>query len=173
VERGGEAIDVATQISSPAIARVAPLVAALWIAQGAFAAVAIPDADRLRALHEKVMQAHRHGNVELLLEDEAADYVVANRGEVTRPTLDDRRRRLGGYLSRTSFREYRDVIEPVVTVSNDGTLAWVIVQVKASGTQTTDAGQKEPIEFVSAWIELYQKKDGRWWRVGNVSNFKP
>ena len=152
--------------------KVASVVAGLWLAQGACAAVAVTDVDRLRALHEKVMQAHRRGDVELLLQDEAPDYVVANRGEVTRPTLDDRRRRLGAYLGRTSFHEYRDVVEPVVTVSDDGTLAWVVVQVQARGMQTADAGKKGPVEFVSAWIELYQKRDGRWWRVGNVSNFR-
>jgi hypothetical protein len=30
----------------------------------------------------------------------------------------------------------------------------------------------QPLEFISAWIELYEKRDGRWWRIGNVSNFK-
>jgi len=32
--------------------------------------------------------------------------------------------------------------------------------------------QKTPVGFVSAWIELYEKRKGRWYRVGNVSNFK-
>jgi hypothetical protein len=154
------------------LCKVAFVVAALWLAQGTVAADTVADADRLRALHEKVMEAHREGNVELLLEDEATDCVVAGRGEVTRPSLDERRRRLGPYLGRTSFQEYRDVIKPVVTVSKDGTLGWVVVQVQARGMQTADAGKKEPVEFVSAWIELYQKTDGRWWRVGNVSNFR-
>lgn len=131
------------------------------------------DLDLLRALHEKVMDAHRQSNVELLLEDEAADYYVANRGEVTRPSLDERRAALGSYLRRTTFQEYRDVSEPVVRVSSDRTLGWVIVQVQASGVQTTLEGQKKSLEFVSAWIELYEKRDGRWFRVGNVSNFKP
>jgi hypothetical protein len=153
--------------------RVPAVVAVVWLSHGALTAVTVTDGDQLRALHEKVMQAHRQSAVELLLEDEAADYIVANRGEVSRPTLDERRRRLGAYLGRTSFQQYRDLVEPVVTVSNDGTLAWVIVQVQARGTQTVEDGREEPIEFVSAWIELYQKKDGRWWRVGNASNFKP
>ena len=132
----------------------------------------VSDVDQLRALHEKVMRAHRQSDVGLLLEDEAPDYVVGNRGEVTRPTLDDRRRRLGAYLGRTVFQEYRDLVEPVVSVSQDGTLGWVVVQVQARGAQASDAGVKEPVEFVSAWIELYQKKNGKWWRVGSLSNFK-
>ena len=94
------------------------IVAAQW-GSTAFAAT---DLEMLRALHEKVMVAHRQSKVELLLEDEAADYVVAGRGEVTHPSLADRKERLGSYLGQTKFEVYRDLIEPVVTVSGDGTL---------------------------------------------------
>jgi hypothetical protein len=136
-------------------------------------AFAATDADTLRALHEKVMRAHRQGDVELILQDEAADYVVASRGEVLRPTLEERRQRLGPYLRSTTFQEYRDLTAPIVTVARNGTLGWVIVQVQARGTRKNAAGVAEPLEFVSAWIELYEKRRGRWYRVGNVSNFKP
>lgn len=151
------------------------VVLALWLLLAltclpAFAATA---ADELLALHQKVLRAHRESRVELLMEDEAADYVVANRGEITRPTLAERRERFGKYFGGTVFSEYRDMAEPVVTTSVDGTLGWVVVQVKAQGVQATPSGAKEPLEFVSAWIELYQKRQGRWWRTGNVSNFKP
>ncbi|MGH9868740.1 MAG: hypothetical protein ACREAA_11330 [Candidatus Polarisedimenticolia bacterium] len=142
------------------------LAAALSLAQST-------DAGLLRELHEKVMRAHRLSDVELLLKDESADYVVANRGEISRPTLQERRERLGPYLRSTVFEEYRDLTDPVVKVSGDGTLGWVIVQVEARGSQTNAEGGKTPLEFVSAWIELYEKRDGRWLRVGNVSNFKP
>jgi hypothetical protein len=118
------------------------------------------------------MQAHRQSDVDILLEDEAADYVVVSRGAVTRPTLDERRERLGSHLRSTTFQEYRDVADPQVTVSSDGTLGWVIVQVQAKGLQKSPGGGNEPLEFVSAWIELYEMRDGRWFRVGNASNFK-
>jgi len=131
------------------------------------------DADLLRALHEKVLRAHRSSDVELILEDEPEDYVVAGRGEITRPTRDERRTRMGAYLSSTKFEEYRDLVEPIVTVSADGTLGWVVVQVQARGVQTPKPGETQPLQFVSAWIELYAKREGRWYRVGNVSNFKP
>jgi threonine/homoserine/homoserine lactone efflux protein len=133
----------------------------------------LADAARLRELHEKVMRAHRTSDVELLMEDEAVDSVVGNRGAVTHPTRDERRARFGPYLESTAFDVYRDRITPEVRVSADGTLGWVIVQVEARGVQTTPAGAKEPLAFVSAWIELYEKRDGRWWRSGNVSSFAP
>jgi len=130
------------------------------------------DVEQLRALHEKTLRAHRESRVELLLEDQAADMVIVNRGAVSRPSLDERRASFGAYFGRTAFSEYRDLVEPIVTVSSDGSLGWVIVQIGAKGIQTED-GRKKPIEFVSAWVELYQKRDGRWYGVGNVSNFKP
>ncbi len=147
----------------------------IWIAALALGAApvwALSDAEQLRALHAKVLRAHLESSVDLLLEDEAADYIVAGRGQVTQPSLADRRARLGRYLERTTFRSYRDLLAPLVTLSADATLGWVVVQVEARGAQKTPGGPAEPVEFVSAWIELYAKRNGRWYRVGNVSNFK-
>jgi hypothetical protein len=138
--------------------------AVVCLALGAGPARAATDVESLKALHEKVLRAHRAGDVEILFEDEGAGYVVANRGEVTRPTREERRSWLGPYLRSTTFEEYADVTEPVVKVSGDGTLGC---------TQAATGGEKRPLAFESAWIELYEKRDGRWYRVGNVSNFKP
>jgi len=153
---------------------VAPILVTLWLVPVASPAVAPAntDADLLRALHEKVLRAHRQGNAELIVEDEAPDYVQGNRGEIKRPTLQERSARFRDYLGSTRFEVYRDVVEPIVRVSSDGTLGWVIVQVEARGVQTKPGGPSEPLEFVSAWIELYERREGRWYRVGNLSNFK-
>lgn len=125
----------------------------------------------LLSLHRDVLEGHLHSDARWLA-SELDDYVVANRGEITRPTLEDRRKRFGGYLGATRFSSYRDLVPPVATVSKDGTLGWVICQVAAEGTQSSD-GKQEPLSFVSAWIELYEKRDGAWRRVGNVSSFRP
>ena len=129
------------------------------------------ETDELIRLHQAVLQAHLDGDVEALLAAESADYVVANRGEISHPSLEERRSMFSHYLGRTEFTEYRDLTEPIVWVSADGTLGWVIAQVMAKGVQMTAEGP-QPLDFISAWIELYEKRDGRWWRTGNVSNFK-
>lgn len=129
------------------------------------------DAAHLLALHQKSLEAHLASDVEMLLADEADDFVVVSRGNISHPTKAQRREFLGPYLQRTKFEEYRDSVEPIVRVSNDGTLGWVIVQVTARGTQQTAQGP-QPLTFVSAWISLYEKRNGRWMRTGNVSNFR-
>jgi hypothetical protein len=137
-----------------------------------WAATANDHAALLR-LHEDVMEAHRTGKADLLLRNESSEYMVAGRGEISRPSLEERRTRFTRYLGTTRFSEYVDVVPPVVKVSADGSLGWVIVQVRAKGVQTSDSGKPEPLEFESAWIELYERGAQGWQRVGNVSNFKP
>ena len=127
----------------------------------------------LLALHEEAMQAHRESNADLLLQSDARDFVSVNRGEIARPTLDTRRERFRQYLSTTRFSEYVDLVPPVVRVSKDGSLGWVIAQVRGVGVQTTQDGGSKPLAFESAWIELYERQGDKWARVGNVSNFKP
>ena len=128
------------------------------------------DRSRLLALHEQAMEAHRKGDVDLLLQADDAQFVLASRGEISRPSLEQRRQFLGPYLKRVQFAEYSDVVAPVVHVSADGTAGWVIAQVRARGTEIGGTGK--PVQFESAWIELYEKRGGDWKRVGNVSNFK-
>jgi ketosteroid isomerase-like protein len=125
---------------------------------------------RLLALHEQAMEAHRKGDVELLLQADDADFVLASRGEISRPSLEQRRQFFGTYLRGVRFAEYIDVVAPVVHVSADGTAGWVIVQVRARGTEVGGSGRS--LQFESAWIELYEKRGDGWRRVGNVSNFK-
>jgi hypothetical protein len=107
--------------------------------------------DELIKMHQDLLQFHLKGDVESWLATESDQYVVANRGEVTHPSKKDREARIAPYLKRTKFKEYPDLIAPVVRVWKDGSLAWLIAQVRASGVQTTD-GKQEPIEFTSAWI---------------------
>jgi hypothetical protein len=129
--------------------------------------------ETLLAAHRAVLEAHRTGDLQAWLDGESDDYILANRGEVSQPGKAERGAQLGPYLKRTRFTEYKDLIEPIVNISQDESLAWVVVQVGASGMQKGDDGTEKPIRFVSAWIELYEKRGGRWFRVGNVSNFKP
>ncbi len=130
------------------------------------------DEELLLALHARAIRAHQEGSIDLLLEDEAEDYVLVSRGEVSRPTLADRRRMLGPYLQSATFQEYRDIETPVVKVSADGQLGWVIATVRVRGSRALPEGGIRVLDFTSAWIELYEKRDGRWLRTGNVSNFK-
>jgi len=131
------------------------------------------DRQELLRLHEAVLAAHRNHDVDSWLRDESDHYVVVNRGEIDYPDLEARRALLGPYLQNTIFQEYVDIVEPVVRLSADATLGWVIAQVHIVGTRKMPDGTSVDFDDTWAWIELYEKQEGRWRRIGNVSNHKP
>ena len=146
----------------------------LLLLAGGFAAKMVPaqdDAAQILALHERILQAHRDSSVDMMLQDAAQDYVLVTRGEVLYPDIEERTDRFREYFAATTFDRYEDTIDPLVKVSADGTLAWLIARVEVAGTQRS--GESElALEFTSAWIELYEKRAGKWVQIGNVSNFR-
>jgi hypothetical protein len=130
------------------------------------------DKRELLAAHEAVIHAHLHEDVSTWLDGEADEFVTVNRGEVGYTGKEERAAMRGPYLAQTQFSEYRDLIPPIVKISDDGTLGWLIAQIKVVGQRTMSDGQQAEFDVVYAWIELYEKQDGRWLCIGNVSNAK-
>ena len=131
------------------------------------------DVAALLAIHQTILAAHLEGKVEPWMATEADRIVSANNGVISYPEKAARAAGRAGYLARTRFTVYRDLREPIVTVSADGTLGWLIAEVEVKGMQHDDAGVEAPIEATWAWIELYEKQAGAWKGVGNVSNRRP
>ncbi len=131
------------------------------------------DRDALLENHRQMLRAHLDGDVEWFLRDTADEVVVVRDGDISTTTRDETRTRFHDYLGRTRFLEYRDLHPPIIHISQDGTLASVIVQVSASGRQRNDQGLEEPLQFVAAWLTLFEKREGRWTRVATVSTFEP
>ena len=128
--------------------------------------------DELLALHQAGIQAHLDKNIDFFLQDIAPDYLSVSRGDIHRPTADAIRAQFSNYLDNTDFNEYADLSEPIVGVSADGSMGWLIAQVKVSGQQQTAAGGTQPLEFVSAWLMLYERQDDRWVRLADASTFR-
>jgi hypothetical protein len=133
----------------------------------------LTDEQALMRLHRVFMDDHLFGRSSGMKEGLAESVVIVTRGEVQPLSGDETLQSLKWILTRTDYTVYDDLIRPVVRVSNDGTLGWVIVQVAARGVQIDEEGNPAgPLEFVSAWVELYEKVDGSWRMNGNVSNFQ-
>ena len=124
------------------------------------------------ALHRAAIQAHLDKNVEFFVQNVSGDYVTVSRGELFYPTEEETRTRFSNYLHNTTFTEYRDLQDPIIRISQDGTMAWSIVQVRIRGTRKMPDDTEADIDTISAWIMVYEKADGRWITTANVSTFK-
>lgn len=169
-----EAQYVATALAREAFHNVAYFRGSFEQARAAVETAALrTDEKQLLERHQAILAAHLENDVDALLAGQADDFVLVNRGEISSPTKEQRRAFLGPYLATTKFEYYRDTVPPIVSVSRDGSLAWVAARVEARGTRAAPDAAQSALEFKVAWIELYERRGLEWLEVGNVSSFAP
>jgi hypothetical protein len=134
----------------------------------------LTDEQKLLRLHRIAMDAHLFGDAEMMKGTFGTEGVVVSRGEVYPTDAGGSEAMMDRILSNRDYTRYDDLIRPIVRVSDDGSLGWVIVRISAEGVRFDADGQPSgPLEFISAWISMFEKEDGDWKQIGNVSNFMP
>ncbi len=135
-----------------------------------------PDFEAFRAeildLHKSFIEAHLNKNVDFMVRDISDDYFAVSRGEINKPSPEKMKSDLSGYINNTVFSEYRDLEEPIIGFSKDGSLAWAVFKVKVAGRLSTEDGSERKVDFICAWIALYERQDDKWILLGDVSTFK-
>jgi len=135
-----------------------------------------PDLEALKMeiaeFHKVLIDAHLKKDVDFFVQDLSEDYVSVTGGEIREPTVEEIRSRFSSYLNNTAFTEYKDLQEPIIGISKDGSIAWSIVQVKVAGKRKMEEGVEVELDFICAWITLFERRDDRWLRLGEVSSFK-
>lgn len=127
--------------------------------------------EEILALHKASINAHLEKNIPFFTQDVSDDFVAVSRGEINKPTKEETQAMFTNYLENTEFSEYKDLHEPIIGFSKDGSIAWSIVQVKVVGKQKIDEEEAD-LDFVSSWIMLYERQGANWIRLVNASSFK-
>jgi hypothetical protein len=150
--------------------RVLLLLALLLVPAGSLAQNRDSDRSQLLHMHAELIRAHLEGRVDLWMSLESEDYTSVNGGRISFPTSADREAQRAAYLEGAEFSTYRDLRAPIVRVSDDGSLGWLMAEVEGVGTLPTSDDGRESFHDIWAWVELYEKSDAGWRLVGNASN---
>jgi hypothetical protein len=126
----------------------------------------------LLRLHKSNREAHFKTDVDALLENSPEEMISVSRGKINRPSKEDARKMFTGYFRDAKYYEWDDVEEPIVRISNDASMAWMITRTRVRRVQKKADGAEQEEKFVYAGIMTYEKRDGRWVRVANVSTFE-
>ena len=136
-----------------------------------------PDLEQRRqeilTLHQELIQAHWDKDASTLAGPTVDGYLSVSRGEVHQMSAADVEAMLAPYLAETDFSHYEDVAEPIVGISDDGSTAWSIVQVRVAGTRTGDNGTPRSFDTVWAWLTVYRRHGDGWQRIADVSTNRP
>lgn len=126
----------------------------------------------LLAVHESGRLAHFKADPGLLAADGGETFLTVTRGKVDRVTPAQERDFFEGYFRGARYEEWDDLEPPVVRVSDDGRLGWIISRARVKRTSPGADGTPQERTFVYAGIMTYEKSEGRWIRVANVSTFE-
>ncbi|HNB71933.1 MAG TPA: nuclear transport factor 2 family protein [Acidobacteriota bacterium] len=128
--------------------------------------------EALLQVHKKDRQAHFETDARKLMEHAADDFIAVSNGTIQRSTRAEVLKTFEAYFQNAKYFEWDDLEPPIVRVSNDASLAWMIVRTRVRRTQKQADGSDKERSFVYAGIMTYEKKKGKWVRVANVSTFE-
>jgi hypothetical protein len=118
------------------------------------------DRAELLRLHDQARTAHLEERVDLMAFPESLMQV--SRGAVTVRSAAENEERFRAYFGRSTFQEWDDIAPPLIRISPDGRMAYVVVQKRVRLTAPDSAGIPRPEHVVFAWVEIYEKRAGRW-----------
>jgi len=129
--------------------------------------------NELLKIHEQDRQAHFQTDADLLLSHHPSDgFISVSQGKISRSAKADSRKRFETYFKDAKYSEWDDLEPPIIRVSKDGSLAWMIVRLKVRRTQKDSSGAEKEEKFVYSGIMTYEKKEGKWIKAANVSTFE-
>lgn len=135
-----------------------------------------PDKEELKkeilAIHHNLIKAHLEKNPEFFIQNMSDDFVSIKKGDILHPDKEEIQTSMTDYINNTTFTEYKDLQEPIIGLSDDGTVAWCIVQVLVQGERKLTDGTFREIDFTCAWMTLYRKTENGWVTEVEASTFK-
>jgi hypothetical protein len=127
----------------------------------------------LLALHHDARRAHFARDVDALLATLPDAFTYVRDGKVEIRSKDSMRQRFTEYFRGAEFTAWDDLEPPIIHVSRDGQMGWMIVRVKIAYTKTDAEGKKQPEQTVMAWMSAYEKHNGKWLHVANTTTVEP
>ena len=125
----------------------------------------------LLSLHKDERRAHFEHDVNFLLAHVAPQLLDVRDGRVNRMSRGDVRDKFVEYFKSAQFSAWDDVEPPIVRVSADGNMGWMIIRVQIAYTETDASGKKTNENTVGAWMSAYEKQNGTWIMTAVTSTF--
>jgi hypothetical protein len=123
-------------------------------------------------LHRHDRQAHFNRDAAVVTASLAPEMISIRAGEVWTATRDENCRRFERYFHSAEFVEWDDLMPPIIHISPDGQMAWMVVRVKVKYDWADSTGKKSVEEYISDWLSVYEKQGGKWLHVANASIFE-
>lgn len=129
---------------------------------------------RLMSMHNDQRKAHLAKNAKLFVDQFADSLHSINKGKLSIITREAALKRFQSYFDAVEFKKWDDVNPPVISFSEDATMAYITVDKQVVLTYKNE--KKETIEESThfTWVSIARKmEDGEWKIVCNISTNEP
>ena len=148
----------------------------LLLLPGFIACSSKPDLEKEKKTILKMLQterkAHFDRHVDLFMSEFAEGMISVNKGDVTTATKELNKERISKSFGSVQFIKWDDTAEPIIRFSDDGSLAYAIVQKEVIVTYPDSTGMAPNDTTHYAWSSIYRKQNGQWKVECNISTNK-
>lgn len=116
---------------------------------------------RILKLHEKQKDFHINKNADSLVGQFSDDFYSINKGVISKPSKEESISMFSNYFNSVDFIKWDDKVPPIINVSSDGQMAYVIVDklvvlsYKSQSKIVTDSTN-------FSWVSIYKKYNNQW-----------
>ena len=121
-----------------------------------------PDKEQLLASNQRQRQAHMTNNAAMLVEELYDTIWSVQNGTIKMNTNEEVKERFDQYFSMVKYYKWDDVEEPVIRISDDGTLATVSVKKITTARFNPKDSTSEIGATLFAWTSSYKKTNSEW-----------
>jgi hypothetical protein len=125
----------------------------------------------LLALHKQERRAHFEHDVNFFLAHLGLQLLDVRDGQINHISREQARAKFVEYFRNAEFSAWDDVEPPIVRVSRDGNMGWMIVRVRIAYTETGGSGKASEQKTVGAWMSTYERQNGTWIMTAVTSTF--
>jgi len=126
----------------------------------------------IQAILQKERKAHFEKDIDLFLSTFSDSIISVYGGAVEVNTPADNKARFGPYFKSVEFIKWDDTAEPMIDISDDGTMAYAVLQKEIVLTYPDTLGNALTDSANYAWVTVYRKINGEWKAVCNASTSK-
>lgn len=119
--------------------------------------------------HELQRSYHFEKQKEAFAQQLTSDFISINRGELKQLSYEEHVARYDAYFSSVDFIKWDDTAKPIIRFSEDGKLAYTIVQKDIIVEYADSTGEMIQDSTHFAWTAIYRKTpDG--WKIEHVAS---
>ncbi len=122
----------------------------------------VSDLAQLQALIAQEHTAHVNHDAHLLVSLFSDDFINLGDGAISRPSRGESLAHFQAYFDRSTFLAWDDIEPPIIRLSADGSLAYAIIHKRVQLLTTGPGIREQTHETIFAWLEIWERNDGRW-----------